>query len=295
MVMKRLIIASLTSLATLAGCITNRHAAPESPEDQIRSFVEATSKGNVKEVFARLPPSYRNDISKGIAEFGDFLGPVLWKDIMATLADAGDMLYSKSDMIVELLDGNFGDIPTNEIASIITTAGQDLQRVPGKISYKMIKKGKVESILSLEELAIVPDRFLLMAKLGIYDDYYDTVDSVAVDSNGVAVATISNPNHDGTREVAFIEVEGCWIPESKSERWMENLADWRAMVAKLEMTPQRQQQSLNMLKYVRALVANAKQAQTAAEFKKTFDEATLAVFLGLIALGQPEFDFEEDF
>lgn len=263
--MKRtLLIAVVLVVVGVIGIVLfgDKFGAPATPEGAVSSMVGAVMDGRVGDAYKSLPASYKKDMEEVAKAFGNKMDADIWKEAQALIAELGDLVAAKADVLVGVLaDVVKTDADKKEMSDRLMKAAPLLKKLGSELSLDMFKSGNVGKILESSGIAGIA------ASLG--DAATSKIKSVSGNDDGSVLAVLVDEDGEET-EITFLKVEDAWVPEDMAEGWKEGVAEALKSINEMEFDPKTKEQFLGMSSMFKAAIQQAKDADTEEEFEQAF-------------------------
>ena len=263
--MKRtLLIAVVLVVVAVIGIVLfgDKFGAPATPEGAVSSMVGAVMDGRVGDAYKSLPASYKKDMEEVAKAFGNKMDADIWKEAQALIAELGDLVAAKADVLVGVLaDVEETDADKKEMSDRLMKAAPLLKKLGSELSLDMFKSGNVGKILESSGIAGIA------ASLG--DAATSKIKSVSGNDDGSVLAVLVDEDGEET-EITFLKVEDAWVPEDMAEGWKEGVAEALKSINEMEFDPKTKEQFLGMSSMLKAAIQQAKDADTEEEFGQAF-------------------------
>ena len=263
--MKRtLLIAVVLVVVAVIGIVLfgDKFGAPATPEGAVSSMVGAVMDGRVGDAYKSLPASYKKDMEEVAKAFGNKMDADIWKEAQALIAELGDLVAAKADVLVGVLaDVEKTDADKKEMSDRLMKAAPLLKKLGSELSLDMFKSGNVGKILESSGIAGIA------ASLG--DAATSKIKSVSGNDDGSVLAVLVDEDGEET-EITFLKVEDAWVPEDMAEGWKEGVAEALKSINEMEFDPKTKEQFLGMSSMFKAAIQQAKDADTEEEFGQAF-------------------------
>lgn len=263
--MKRtLLIAVVLVVVAVIGIVLfgDKFGAPATPEGAVSSMVGAVMDGRVGDAYKSLPASYKKDMEEVAKAFGNKMDADIWKEAQALIAELGDLVAAKADVLVGVLaDVVKTDADKKEMSDRLMKAAPLLKKLGSELSLDMFKSGNVGKILESSGIAGIA------ASLG--DAATSKIKSVSGNDDGSVLAVLVDEDGEET-EITFLKVEDAWVPEDMAEGWKEGVAEALKSINEMEFDPKTKEQFLGMSSMFKAAIQQAKDADTEEEFGQAF-------------------------
>ena len=287
--MKRtLLIAVVLVVVAVIGIVLfgDKFGAPATPEGAVSSMVGAVMDGRVGDAYKSLPASYKKDMEEVAKAFGNKMDADIWKEAQALIAELGDLVAAKADVLVgvlakaDVLVGVLADVEETdadkkemsdrlmkaallkkEMSDRLMKAAPLLKKLGSELSLDMFKSGNVGKILESSGIAGIA------ASLG--DAATSKIKSVSGNDDGSVLAVLVDEDGEET-EITFLKVEDAWVPEDMAEGWKEGVAEALKSINEMEFDPKTKEQFLGMSSMFKAAIQQAKDADTEEEFGQAF-------------------------
>lgn len=263
--MKRtLLIAVVLVVVAVIGIVLfgDKFGAPATPEGAVSSMVGAVMDGRVGDAYKSLPASYKKDMEEVAKAFGNKMDADIWKEAQALIAELGDLVAAKADVLVGVLaDVEETDADKKEMSDRLMKAAPLLKKLGSELSLDMFKSGNVGKILESSGIAGIA------ASLG--DAATSKIKSVSGNDDGSVLAVLVDEDGEET-EITFLKVEDAWVPEDMAEGWKEGVAEALKSINEMEFDPKTKEQFLGMSSMFKAAIQQAKDADTEEEFGQAF-------------------------
>lgn len=263
--MKRtLLIAVVLVVVAVIGIVLfgDKFGAPATPEGAVSSMVGAVMDGRVGDAYKSLPASYKKDMEEVAKAFGNKMDADIWKEAQALIAELGDLVAAKADVLVGVLaDVVKTDADKKEMSDRLMKAAPLLKKLGSELSLDMFKSGNVGKILESSGIAGIA------ASLG--DAATSKIKSVSGNDDGSVLAVLVDEDGEET-EITFLKVEDAWVPEDMAEGWKEGVAEALKSINEMEFDPKTKEQFLGMSSMFKAAIQQAKDADTEEEFEQAF-------------------------
>ena len=155
--MKRtLLIAVVLVVVAVIGIVLfgDKFGAPATPEGAVSSMVGAVMDGRVGDAYKSLPASYKKDMEEVAKAFGNKMDADIWKEAQALIAELGDLVAAKADVLVGVLaDVEETDADKKEMSDRLMKAAPLLKKLGSELSLDMFKSGNVGKILESSGIA----------------------------------------------------------------------------------------------------------------------------------------------
>lgn len=240
----------------------DKFGAPATPEGAVSSMVGAVMDGRVGDAYKSLPASYKKDMEEVAKAFGNKMDADIWKEAQALIAELGDLVAAKADVLVGVLaDVVKTDADKKEMSDRLMKAAPLLKKLGSELSLDMFKSGNVGKILESSGIAGIA------ASLG--DAATSKIKSVSGNDDGSVLAVLVDEDGEET-EITFLKVEDAWVPEDMAEGWKEGVAEALKSINEMEFDPKTKEQFLGMSSMFKAAIQQAKDADTEEEFEQAF-------------------------
>ena len=267
----------------------------------VQRVINGLQSNNPAVLWEALPASYQQDVNDLVHQYATRMDDEIWKETFATMQKAvrviqkqktyylaqsiarhgpaeKDRLEKEFDHLMQL----FSILTKSDIADI-----QRLRTVDVGVIIKSIGGDSMQQFELLSEMAVTTTNKRL-PKIKI-----SQMQVQLVSTNGEhAIVLISSPVKEARKlkqeEVAFVKVEGKWIPEELASNWKNDIA--KAKTGLKRMTPEviagAKPRLLNVIKQVNSGLDEMDNAQSAKAFSVATSK-TIAPLFGL-AMNPPD-------
>lgn len=234
----------------------------EEAKEAAEGALEALKAGRMDEVYAALPASWQDDMSRVAAAFAGKVDPELAEAVSGAVTALGGVLEAQAGHLAEwAMDAGAGrgwaqmealeGKSAEELEEGIKAAGAMLKESAGWLSVEKLAQGDLAGVLG--SLPPMPVFF----KTALAEDVMPV--AVRVSTEGAedgAVALELGDDAAGWERVVWEKVEGRWVPSELAGEWAEDIAKAMASAAAFEIPPETAAMAKGMLPaLVRAMEA----------------------------------------
>jgi|GEM_PF-357437 len=261
-----------------------KEESDDSAEAAIRSVMEGLSSGNAGVVWSALPEGYQKDVTEIVQGFGNGMDANLWQQITGTLGQIERVLTNKAEFIVNSpavqdsgqVDQVKAALPG--IASMLKTLTEslDLEALKAFDGEKFFSGPASQLLAQGDALSkLSPEAATLSALKRA------TVETVSEEGDN-ATLRITNPqNPSETDELAFVRVEGHWLPAELAQDWDANIATAKQQLAGL---PEASKQAAMQVGMVTGMITAGLAPLEAAEDQEQFNLALEQAQQGIMGM-----------
>lgn len=252
----------------------------KAPEDEAREAAEtalaALKEGRMDEVYAALPASWQDDMSRVAAAYAGKVDPELAKAVAAALSAVGSAMEAQADHLAELALKTMGQrmrradqweaaldgMPAEDVENGIRAAGMALRGIVDWFSVEKLAKGDLRGLLA--DSAAARQRFPVTGADGApFRLAIRPAEAAEAPADG-GVALMLGNDDDGWKRVELRKVEGRWVPAELADGWRGAMDAALAKAAEFEIPEKdaaRARQVLPALQRMAESLAGAKSAE----------------------------------
>ncbi len=202
----------------------------------ILKTLKALEAGNLAEASDFLPPAYHADLDGLLHEFADRMDPEVWSRLIGTGRKSIDVLRTKRDFILAL--DLFRDRPEVEpyrkhwdstlqfLATFAASDAADLSKLKQATARSLLPGKASPALHQFDVIGLALGANLARQFVGV------TVTPVRTEGLEQIVA-LRGPNDEQPTEIAYVQVDGHWLPKSLVEHWNEGIEADRDWLRKL--------------------------------------------------------------
>ncbi len=202
---------------------------PPAPGSTAAEFLQqlddAVAAGHVRAIYDALPPSYRSDIDSLVQLASQRIKPSTWQTLVGRAHQVGDLLVTRQNWFlssprIEALDPDQQAILRGQVLSLSSVLRVGLS--PDVTRIEQLQSTPFSTWLAERDQAIAP----YIAQLFKYDDSMGRQITVESEANGTAQVSLTR--NAQTSKVAYVSVEGYWVPKSLADQWASKVEAWRS-------------------------------------------------------------------
>ncbi|HTN01831.1 MAG TPA: hypothetical protein VL132_08140 [Planctomycetaceae bacterium] len=247
--------------------------ADDDPAAAVMAALEGVKSGRLQQSYDFFPPSYQKDVDSLVNQFAGKMDPEIWQQSFAVLNKAVQVLKTKKDLILEgpLFAGPDAG-PQGAIArqnwdgavafleTLVSSDLADLEKLKALESRMFLEKTGNQLLTQALSLGTAAGQNPL-------ETLKDVTVTVVSRDGDKAVVKMASPQAPEPEEVAFVKVEGKWLPQSLVDGWKEQIDQARAQIDQIkpEDLAAAKPQALGQLKSVDATLDKLLAAKTADE------------------------------
>jgi hypothetical protein len=209
---------------------------PKSAAAAILKTLQALEAGNLADAYDFLPPAYQSDLDGLLHEFADRMDPEVWSRLIGTARKGIEVLRTKKDFIMAL--DLFRDRPEVEpyrkhwdstlqlAATFAQSDAAELSKLKQATARALLPGRASPMLQQFDAIGLALGANLARQFAGV------TVTPVRTEGAEQIVA-LRGPNDEQPTEIAYVQVDGHWLPKSLVEHWNEGIAADREWLEKL--------------------------------------------------------------
>lgn len=196
--------------------------------DFLKQFDDALANGHIVAVFDSLPPSYRKDVNEIVKLGAQKIDPAAWQTLVGTLQKLGDLVVTRQRWF--LSSPRIENLPPDQYdrisEQVLTFAG-------------LLRDGLSDDAMQLEKLRTMDfgqwlaerDQAIAPHLAQWFNRNSDSIREINVESEKNGVATVTITQGVASSKVAFVNVEGYWVPKTLADRWTQTVDAQKQQIA----------------------------------------------------------------
>jgi len=284
---------SAVVLALLSGGCGKSGAprAAATPDQAMMNVAKSMQNNDPSGTWHMLPESYQRDLNEVVRAYAAAVDADLWKAGSATFGKIEEVLRTRKNL---LLSSNFAnmaggraaleqnyDVAVNILGTLKSSDLMDLQKMRAADLGRILSTTGRDLMRELAKMDVNSAQIPGMQDtMGIRNTFASLQAETISQEGDKAMVRITTPGQ-GPEEVAFVRVEGKWIPDEMANDWDTVIQDMRGGVAQIaQMKPAEKSQALMMLGMANGVLDQLLAAKTQQEL-----EAVLGGVMGMMMGG----------
>jgi hypothetical protein len=247
-------------LSAPAEAISAPAPAPDDPVSAVQATLGAVQQGRLEQAYDFLPSSYQRDIDQLVQTFAGKMDGELWTAAFDVLRKAVDVLRTKKDLVLQLIQQSQGPNATVEMEQLDDSWKGLVDSMELVVTSDISDLDRLKRLSLRQYLATTGNKFFaqmqaLSTAAGGHnplDELKKTKVELVSRDGGQAVLRITGPRDASGQEQPFVQIEGRWIPQSLADDWTENVQKAKDQLAQItpEQVAAQKSQALAQLKMV---------------------------------------------